>query len=57
MRRIMDGQSLNYPDKRELTEDERVQREMSNLKMMFPHKKFEVVGEAGNKRVEVVLPW
>lgn len=53
----MDGQSLNYPDKRELTEDERVQREMSNLKMMFPHKKFEVVGEAGNKRVEVVLPW
>lgn len=53
----MDGLSPNFPEKHELSEDERVQKQLSDLKTMFPQKKFEIVGEVGSKRVEVVLPW
>jgi hypothetical protein len=54
----MDGLSPNFPDKDVvLSEDDRVQKQLSDLRIMFPHKKFEIVGEAGSKRVEVVLPW
>jgi len=54
---IIDANSLNYPERRQLTEDERIEKELSDLGFMFPEKKFMVTGESGSKKVEVVLDW
>lgn len=50
-----ESQSLNYPAKQPLSEDARMEKKLSDLRQMFPGKKFQVVGDSGSKRVEVVL--
>ena len=44
-------------EKTDISEDERIGEELSKLQQMFPNKKFQIVGEAGSKKVEVVLGW
>jgi phosphatidate phosphatase APP1 len=39
------------------SEDERIKAELSSLRMKFPNKKFQLVGESGSKKIEVVLDW
>jgi hypothetical protein len=53
----MNGLSNQYPEKHELSEDERIQKELSDLKAMFPQKRFQIIGESGSQRIEVMLNW
>lgn len=46
-----------YPDRGELSEDDRLANELRNLKLMFPEKKFRIAEVGGIKKVEVVLDW
>ena len=46
-----------YPDRVELSEDERLVNELRNLKLMFPEKKFRSAEVNGIRKVEVVLSW
>ena len=46
-----------YPDRGELSEDDRLAKELSDLKLMFPQKKFRIVEVGGIRKVEVVLDW
>jgi len=46
-----------YPDRGELSEDERLAKELSDLKLMFPQKKFRIAEVDGIRKVEVVLDW
>jgi hypothetical protein len=46
-----------YPEKNELSADERLENELRNLRLMFPEKKFRIAEVDGIKKVEVVLDW
>jgi len=38
-------------------EDQRIEAKLADLKVSFPTKRFQIVGEPGAKRVEVLLDW
>ena len=46
-----------YPEKGGLSEDEILKKELSDLKLMFPEKKFRIAVVNGIRKVEVVLSW
>jgi hypothetical protein len=52
-----DKYSSQYPDKDALSANERLEIELSNLKLMFPNKKFGIAEDNGIRRIEVILNW